>query len=120
MYRRDFMPRSHNAALEKREGRFHSVCMHITMRVFPRVVNRLVQVPLHFVERIRINGRFIGHNHFYMAPDIGIDNFAYCRGLRILSANQSEVTIALSDADDNLLDALWTPAPSFATNVCFV
>src|SRR5438552_2277311 len=67
MFRRDFMPRAHNAALEQRESRFHGICVNIAMGVFPRVIDGLVKVLLHLVESVWIDSRFVGHNHFYMS-----------------------------------------------------
>lgn len=42
MFRRDFMPRTHNAAFEKRESRFDGIGMNVAVSVFAGVVNRLV------------------------------------------------------------------------------
>ncbi|SRR6266849_6829363 len=120
MLRRDFMPRSHYAALEQRESRFHRVCVYVAVGILPRVIYSLVKVLLHLVECPWIDGGFIRHNHFYVAPDVSIDNFAYCRGLRILSANHAEIAVALPDANYNRYVALWTPAAFLARNVGFI
>ena len=40
MLRRDFMPCSHNAALEQAESRLDGVGVNVAMRVFTRVINR--------------------------------------------------------------------------------
>src|SRR6266851_9255906 len=120
MLRRDFMPRSHYAALEQRESRFHRVCVYVAVGILPRVIYSLVKVLLHLVECPWIDGGFIRHNHFYVAPDVSIDNFAYCRGLRILSANHAEIAVALPDANYNRYVALWTPAAFLPRNVGFI
>src|SRR6266851_8593423 len=120
MLRRDFMPRSHYAALEQRESRFHRVCVYVAVGILPRVIYSLVKVLLHLVECPWIDGGFIRHNHFYVAPDVSIDNFAYCRGLRILSTNHAQIAVALPDADYNRYVALWTPAAFLARNVGFI
>src|SRR6266849_7700621 len=113
---RDFMPRSHNAALEQREGRFPGVCMYVTMCVFPRVINRLVLALEHFIERIRIDGRLVSQNHFDPSADIRIDNLAHRLGLRILRPNQSEIAVALPDADYNRHVTLCAPTALLACN----
>src|SRR6266446_5944788 len=117
MFRRDFMPRSHNATLEQREGRFYGVRVNVAMRIFPRVIHGLVKIFLHLVERPRVDGRFIGHNHFHMAAHVGIDNLSYRLGLRILGADKSQIAVALPNADNHLLDALWAPAASLRAYV---
>src|ERR1700694_103413 len=114
------MPRAHDAALEKRERRFHSVCMHVAVSVFARVVNGLMEVLLHLVERVRIDSRFIGQNHFDMAANVGVDDFLNSLGLRIPGANQPQVSIALPDADNNRYVAFCAPTAFLARNVGFV
>src|SRR5882672_406921 len=120
MLRRDFMPRAENAALEKREGRFHGVCMHIAMHIFPRVIDGLMDFLLHVIERPRIDSGLVSHNHFDVCSDVGVDNFAHCGRPRIGSANQAEIAIALPDADNNLLGILRTPAALFASHIGFI
>jgi hypothetical protein len=120
MFRRDFMPRAHNAALEQRESGFYSVRMNVAVRVFPRVVNRFVLALLHVVERPRIDSGFVGQNHFHMAANIGVDNLLHGLGLRILSSNQTQIAVALSDANNYLRFVLPTPAALLARNIGFV
>ena len=114
------MPRAHNAALEKRESRFHGVCMHVAMNIFPRVIDGFVDFFMHVIERPRIDGRFIGHNHFDMRPDVRIDDFAYRGRPCVTGANKPEIAIALPDADNYLLGILCTPAALFACDIRFV
>src|SRR6266478_1918799 len=109
MLRRDFMPCAHNAALEQRESRFHGVSVHITVSVFLRVIDGLVKVFLHLVERPRIDSRFVGHNHFHVAPNVSVDNLADSCGLGILSMNKPKIAVTLADANNNLLLAPWPP-----------
>src|SRR5882762_6993104 len=120
MLRRDFMPRAYNAALEKREGRFHGISVNIAVGVFAGMVNGLVQVLLHVVERVRINSRFIRHNHFDVTPKVHVHDVADSNSLRILSADQSQVAIALANPDNHGLVARWTPTTLLASNVSFV
>src|SRR5258706_5517141 len=117
---RDFMPRSHNASLEKRERRFDGVCVHVAMNVLLGGIDRPVVLFLHLIERIGVDGRFIRHNHFYVAPDVGVDNLAHRGRPRIAGANQPEIAIALTDADNHLRGILRTPTTLFASNVGFI
>lgn len=114
------MPCAHNAAFEQGKGRFHCVGMNVSMGIVLRVVNRAVEVLLHFVERPRINSRLVGDNHFDMAPDVRLDNLADSRGLRILGMNQPEIAVALPDADDNLLFGTVAPLAGLSPNVSLV
>src|ERR1700675_1043118 len=50
MLRRHFMPRSHNAALEQAKSRFDGIGVNVAVRVFSRVVYRLVLALLHVVQ----------------------------------------------------------------------
>src|SRR6266851_6758957 len=109
MLRRDFMPRPHNAALKQRERRFHSVCVNVAVRVFPRVIDSLVKVLLHLVERPWVDSGFVRHDDLYMAPNVRIDNLAHRLRLCILSTDQPQISVALANANYNLLDALWPP-----------
>src|SRR5258708_4773795 len=120
MLRRDFMPCAHNAALEKRESRFHSVCVNVAMNVLLGVIDSLVDLFLHVIECPRIDGRFIGHNHFDVASNVGVDNFAHRSRPRIGSANQAEIAVALPDADNHLRGVLGTPTTLFASHVGFI
>src|SRR6266567_2669979 len=120
MLRRDFMPRAHNAALEQRESRFHGVCVHVTVSILAGMIDSLVKVLLHFVESVRINLGFIRHNDFDVATNVCVDDVADSFGLRIASADQTQISVALPDADDYRLLALRTPPAGFAANIGFI
>src|SRR6266568_5188340 len=120
MLRRNFMPRANNTALEKREGRFHSVCMHVAVRVFARVIDGLMKVLLHLVERVRVDLRFIRHNDFDVTAYVCVNDVADGLGLRIASADQAQISIALTNADNHSLVALRTPSASLAAYVGFI
>src|SRR5437016_13254302 len=98
MFRRDFMPCTYNAALEQAESRFHSVCMHVAVRVLTGMVDSLVKVLLHLIECPRVDSRFIRHNHFHMASNVCIDHFADSLGLGIFGTDEPQIAIALPDA----------------------
>src|SRR5260370_1573932 len=120
MLRRDFMPRSHNAALEQREGGFYGISVNVAMRVLAGMVDSLVKVLLHFVERVRIDGRFIGENHFHVATNVRVDDIPHSLGLGTPCPDQPQIPVALANANDYSLVALWTPPASLAANVDFV
>src|ERR1700730_1261317 len=120
MLRIDFMPRSNDAALEQRECRFNGVRMNVAVCVLARVINRAMLIRLHLIECPRIDCGFVSYDHFNMAPEIRVDNVAHRGRGRILGPNQPQIAVALSDADYDLLDALWTPAALLATYVGFV
>src|SRR5439155_9860281 len=84
------------------------------------MVDSLMKILLHLVERPRIDSRFIGHNHFDVAADVGIDNLAHSLGLGILGSNEPQIAVALPDADDHGLVRFWTPSPRFAANIGFI
>jgi hypothetical protein len=84
MFCTDFMPRSHNPALKKRESRFNGVRVSVAHNVdSAAVVDRLCRVrgysgSLH-CERIR--SKIIGHNHVYILADVLADELCNCSGL---------------------------------------
>src|SRR5216683_1428519 len=120
MLRRDFMPSSHNAALEKREGRFYCVCVYVPMRVLFRVIDSPMEVLLHLVECVGIDLGLVGHNDFDVSANIRVDDIPNGLGLRIPSPDQPQVPIPLPDADNYRLLTFWTPPASLATYIGFV
>jgi hypothetical protein len=80
--------------LSREKARFHGICVNIAVRVVLRMVDGLVKVFLHLVQRPRVDCRFVGHNHFYAAPDVLVDNLPHGRRLRILSADQPQIPVA--------------------------
>ena len=120
MFRRDFMPRSHNAALEQGESRFHGIRVNVAVGVVLGMVNRSVEVLLHLVQRPRIDSRFVSNNHFHMAAEIRIDNLSDGRGCCVFGVNHAEIAVALPDADDNLLIGTVTPLARLAANIGFI
>ena len=75
---------------------------------------------MHLVERPRIDSGLVGHNHFDVAADVRVDNFAHRRGLRVFGMNQPEIAVTLPDADDNLLFGAVAPLAGLAANVGLV
>jgi len=120
MFRIYFMPCSNDTALKQAERRFHGVRVHVAMRVSLRVIDGLVLPRVHVIERPRINRGFVRHHNFDVAPDIRFDNRLDCFRLCIFGANQAKIAVTLTNANDNLLDALCTPSALLAANVGFV
>ena len=114
------MPRSDNAALEQGERRLDGVGVNVTVRVLAGMVDRAVLFALQLVERPRVDRGFIGHNDFYAAADVSLDDFPHGVGLGIFRVNHPQIAIALSDADDDFLYATLPPASGLAANVGFV
>ncbi len=120
MFRRYFMPSAHNTALEQGERRFDGVCVHIAVRVFPRVINRLVLALLHVVERPRIDCGLVGQNDFHVAADVGVDNLPHGCRFGVSCSNHAEIAVTLPDADNHGLFTLGTPPPRFAAYICLI
>lgn len=120
MFRGDLMPSAHNAALKKRESRFHGVRVNVAVRVFLGMVDGLVEVLLHLVQRPRVDSRFVGQNNFDVAANVRIDDIPHGLRLRILSPDQTQISIALPDADNDGLVSSWPPLARFAAYVGFV
>src|SRR5271168_1205218 len=120
MFSRDFMPRSYNTALEQRECRFNGIGVNIAVCILARMVDGFVNAALQFVQGPRIDGRFVGHNHFHMPANVRVDNLFHRGGLGILRANQPEIAVALTDTDHNLLVTSRSPSPRLAADIGLV
>src|ERR1700676_55621 len=121
MFRRDLMPSAHDSTFEKAEGRFDCVGMNVSMSIRAGVVNGfMAHCFAHFVQRPRINSRFISHNDFHIFADMFADNLADGRGFGILSSDQPQIPIPLANPDNNSLLALWPPAAFLAAYIGFI
>src|SRR2546425_4176993 len=120
MLRRDFMPSSHNAALEERECRFHRVCMHIAVSVFLRVVNGLVLFFRQLIQGPRIDRGFIGHNDFHILAHMTRDDLPNGCGRGILGSDKAKFAVPLANANYYCFLALWTPSPGFPAHIRFI
>ncbi len=120
MLRTHFMPRSYDAALQKAESRFHSVRVNVARSVLLRMANRLMLFLLNLGERPRIDGRFIRHNDFDKTAHVRLDDLAHGLRFRIFGPDKPQVSVALADADNDLLARPWTPAALFATYVSLI
>jgi hypothetical protein len=55
------------------------------------VIDGLVEVLLHLVQRVGVDGRFIGQNNFDVPANVGVDNLSNGCGLCILGANHAQI-----------------------------
>lgn len=101
----DLVPASHDAALQKRECRFDGVrCDARTMlvsRVFPcQMVNDFV---FGGPRCVFVCWQAVGNNHFHIGAHVLFDVFSQRAAFGILSVEESQITVTLTKADDDLL-----------------
>lgn len=121
----EFVPRSHNAPLEKRESVFNRVRMNITGNIFARaVVHRFVNVrpDVRFTHCGGIRHEIVRNEDFDFFPDVFFDVLCERPGFDIACLKETKLTAALTDADNDFLVFRAPPAfsPMLATNVGFV
>lgn len=112
MLRRDLMPRADNAALQQREGRFDSVGRHHAVNVdASRVIDRfmLASTDPRFNHGLRVAGAVIGHNNFHIFADVLLDVPRQGASLDVLGLEESQLSAALLDPDNDAL-VLQPPA----------
>src|SRR5277367_380742 len=127
MFCRDFMPRSNDAALQEREGRFNTIHADIAPNIYaftmvdPLVV-RSMNTCLH--HRFWIGNIIVGHYDVHILANILTDELCQCARLNILSVEKPQYSIALSDPNNYFLilerAALSVFSVKLSTNVCFV
>ena len=105
---RDFVPRSHDAALQERECGFDGVGVNVAINVdLSFVLDRLVTLcePNRF-HRTGIGVELIRHDHVHVRAHIFTDVLRQCSALRVLRMKESSLAASLTDADDDLLRAV--------------
>ena len=103
MFGADFMPASHDTALEQRECRFHGIC--VTCR--PRIAHTPLRVIDSFMFVIA-NGTwvcspFVGDDDIDIGADVFPDVLCERAGLNHLRMEESQIAAAFADANDNFL-----------------
>jgi hypothetical protein len=94
------VPRSHDAALEKRKGGFDCVGVNVSNDVHARtVVDFLVIRSLGFPHGRIVRGCIIGENYFHILRNILADVPCKRSTLRISCVEKPEIAVALADAD---------------------
>src|SRR6266581_4362326 len=116
----DVVPRSHDSTLEKRERGFGGIGVDQTGDIFFLVADRLVLCPLFFIERERIDCRFIGDDHFHIFAEMVSKNLAHSLGFDIGCMNQAKLATALTDANDYFLSAARHMTAGLSANIRFV
>src|SRR5437660_5459913 len=115
------VPRSGDAALEKREGGFDGVGVNIAHDVHARtVVNLFVVRPLGLSHGGIVRGCIIGEDNFDILRDVLADVLCERSAFGIAGMEEAEIAIALADADDYFLvvEPYDMPFPSdLAANV---
>ena len=98
------VPRSGDAALEKREGGFDGVGVNVPHDIHAgTVVNFLVVGPLSLSHGGIVRGRIIRENDFHVLADILADVLRERSALSISRMEEAEIAIALANADHYFL-----------------
>jgi len=103
MLRAKAMPRSDDAALKQRECGFHGVRVNVSPKpdiLFPSVVDRLM---FGITNRLAIGGKVVSHDYVNVLRNVFLNVPCQSSGLGIFGVEESHVTAALTDADNDLL-----------------
>jgi len=104
MLRRNFVPRSHDAALEQRESGFDGIGVNVAHDVTSRaVIDGLVILASGFPHGGDVRNVVIGENDFHIFADILADVLCERARLCIVRVEEPEIAVALADADDHFL-----------------
>src|SRR5712664_726376 len=96
------VPRSHDAALEKRESGFDSIGVNISHNIDALAVsNLLVILHARLPNRRVIRGSIISKNHFHVLAYIVTDVLRECATLCISGMEEAEIAVALTNANDH-------------------
>src|SRR5437762_1777496 len=125
MFCADFMPGSDDAALQKAESVLDCVGMNIRSEAYIFllcVIHRLMPIA-QFTQSLWVGCQFIGHDHIHILRDIFLDITSQSSALCILGVEESQLTIALPNADHYLFVGRCFPAPwvsLLSTHVGFI
>src|SRR5258708_23809421 len=93
------VPRSHDAALQKREGGFDSVSVNVSHNVHAgTVVNLFVVRPLGLPHGRIVRGRIIRENYFHILRDVLSDVLSERSTFGVVGMEEAEIAAALADA----------------------
>lgn len=113
VFRADSVPRSHNAALQEREGRLDCVgcdakAVFVTGVFLRSVVDCFVRSDLSngIVDSTVIGVPCVRNNYINVGAHVLADVLLQSSGLGIFGVEESQIAIALADADDNFLFCL--------------
>ncbi len=98
------VPRSHDATLEKRESGFDRIGVNVSHDVHARtVVNLFVVGPLSLPHGGIIRGSVVGEDYFHILGDVLSDVLSERSTLGVVGMEESEIAVALTDADYHFL-----------------
>lgn len=126
VFRRDFVPRPNDPALEQREGRFHAIRMEYAVYILLRAVIHDVMLRCwhgSLAEGGRIRHKVIRHDHVNVGRDVLSNVLRQCAALGVLSVEETEIAAALTNADHYFFRILASPhafADLLSAYVCFV
>lgn len=104
MLRAESMPCSHDAALEQAESGFDGVGVNVSHDIHPAtVLDGFVILVSGLLNRYRIRGSIVGHNHVHILADILADEFRQRSGLCIACMEESEIAVTFADSEDHFL-----------------
>ena len=115
------MPRSNNAALEKRERGFHGVCVKSPCAYSREWLIVWCFSTGNLTKDVRINHGFIRQDNLNMIAYVRFDDilrtvFPFASS----STDQPQISIALANPDNNLLPGANAALAWFAANISFV
>src|SRR5439155_12383473 len=101
MLRADLVPRSHDAALQEAESVLDCIGMDVRSEAnifLLGMIHGLMSIA-QFSQSLWVGGQFIGDDHIHILRDIVLDISGQSSALCILGMKESQVAIALPDAD---------------------
>jgi len=125
MFDGDVVPRSHDAALQKREGIFDSVGMDVSTHVdSPAVADGLMAISTEsrFHHCFWVANPIVRDNHFCALTDVLADVLGKCSRFGVFDMKKPHISAALSYANDDFFPGQMraTSTALLATNIGFV
>jgi hypothetical protein len=115
----NLVPRSHDSALQQREGALNRIGVNISNRIDMFAVIDSLMAVAEFSKRSRVGREIISHNHVYIFGDVFADVLCERALSRIGSVEKSKIAIALADTNDNLFVSSTLSAPILADTAQF-
>src|SRR5438876_971174 len=123
---RHTMPRPDNTPLQERECRLYGIRVDVAIDVamiFVANLFVLLAVQSSFVNRPRINAKFVSHHHVNVTADIFLDVLRQRPDLHVLSVEEAKIAATLLDANDYFFGSLASvdaPAALLSAHIGFV
>lgn len=105
MLRANTMPSANNTALQQGKGRFHGVCVDVTVHVnLKAVADRLVfSLLTEMPRRAAIYIEIVGHQYVNVVRDVFADVLFECPSLNVLGVEESQLALSLANSDYDFL-----------------